>query len=69
MPVIDGEIIDNTNGYLSKFNTYYLIKEYFPKDLKDTHMTKLLDSVKDEYLNILFTPKEIKQYEIKPEHI
>ncbi|RJR30437.1 hypothetical protein C4564_00470 [Candidatus Microgenomates bacterium] len=69
MPVIENKITDNTLGYLSKYNTYYLIKEYHPKDLINIHMTKLLDSIKDEYLGLLFSPEERAKHNITKEHI
>lgn len=69
MPVINGKVVDNTLGYLSKYNIYYLIKEYYPDELVDVHMTKLLNDLKDKYLHIFFSPKELDKYEISPELI
>lgn len=69
-----GKYIDHTLGYLSQFNTYYLIKEYPLKELKkmDTHksgMLDLLNNYKDEILLKVFTMEEIKDLGITREHI
>jgi len=50
--------IDHTHGYLSKRNTYYLIKEYELEEIKDENMSKFLTHHKEEMLNKLFTSKE-----------
>lgn len=66
--------IDNTLGYLSQFNRYFKIKEYTLDELKamDTHrscMYDLLPNLQQEYLDKVFTKKELKDLKIGLEHI
>jgi len=66
--------VDNTLGYLSRFNTYFLIKEYMLADLRelDTHkscMYDLLSKHQEEMLGKVFTKKQLKDLEITHDHI
>ena len=65
--------VDNTLGHLAKFNKHFLIKEYTLPQLKklDTHrscMYDLFPELQEEYLNKVFTKKEIKEFGIEPSH-
>ena len=65
-----GEVfVDNTLGYLSKDNEYFLIKEFSLKDLENVKMTALLLTIKDETLSNLFSKKELKKFKITTAHI
>jgi len=63
------KFIDNTLGYLSKANTYYLMSEHDLEDLQSVNMSKMLTQTKEEVLKKLFTEKEIDGHGIKHEHI
>ena len=67
--------VDNTLGYLSQFNNYFLIKEYLLEELCKLDETAypeiifdLVSFHKNEYLNKVFTKDELKELEIKHEH-
>ena len=66
---IGNEYIDNTLGYLSKNNFYYLISEHNFKDLQGVNMSKMLIKEKESVLKNLFTDKEIKDFNIEIKHI
>ena len=66
---VGNEYIDNTLGYLSKKNTYYLISEYTLEDLADTNMSKMLLKLKEDELSKLFTDSERKELGIETSHI
>jgi len=60
MPIIGAKVVDNTNGYLSKYNEYLMLGFYLPHQLEESpnFMTKLLNKEKEKVLSKLFTPKE-----------
>ncbi|HEC32880.1 MAG TPA: hypothetical protein ENI63_01310 [Candidatus Kaiserbacteria bacterium] len=66
---VDGKYIDNTLGYLSKKNTYFLISQHSLSDIKCVDMNKMLVKKKEKMLNILFTKDEITELGIKISHI
>lgn len=68
--------IDNTLGYLSQFNNFYLLQEYTLDELRELdkaaypkHIFDLVKYWKDEMLGKVFTKKEIKDLGIKDNHI
>jgi len=63
------QYVDNTLGYLSKRNTYYLISEHTLKEIQDDNMVKLLVNIKEKILSKLFTNKEKKELGINSTHI
>lgn len=64
-----GNYVDNTLGYLSKKNTYYLISEHTLKEIQGENMVKSLVNNKEKILNKLFTNKEKKELGINLTHI
>jgi len=66
---VDGKYIDNTLGYLSKRNTYFLISEHSLSDLDGVHMSKMLIKEKEKMLDALFTKDEITELGITLSHI
>jgi hypothetical protein len=66
---VGNEYIDNTLGYLSQKNSYYLISEYTLEDLVDTDMSKMLLKLKEEELSKLFSDSERKELGIETSHI
>lgn len=66
---IQNNFVDNTLGYLSKVNTYYLISEHSLEELQGVNMSKMLTQVKKDVLSKIFTDKEIKDLDIKDSHI
>ena len=61
---VKGKYIDNTLGYLSKRNTYFLISEHSLSDLEYVDMSKMLVKEKKKMLDILFTNNEITELSI-----
>lgn len=62
--------IDNTLGYLTNRNIYFLIYRYFlNKETLNMDMNKLLRGSKTEWIDKLFTKKEQKKWGITTEHI
>jgi hypothetical protein len=68
---VNNEYVDNTLGYLSKKNFYYLISEHTLEELQrdDVNMSKMLINQKENLLRELFTQDEIIEQEIRSEHI
>ncbi len=66
---VGDEYIDNTLGYLSKRNTYFLVSEHGLDDVADMNMSKLLLSQKEAMLNSLFTPDELQNQGITTDHL
>lgn len=68
---VDGEYVDNTLGYLSKKNFYYLISEHTLVELQndDVNMSAMLVKQKENILRELFTKDEMEEQDIKNEHI
>ncbi|MCW9054910.1 MAG: hypothetical protein OQJ98_02965 [Candidatus Pacebacteria bacterium] len=66
---VNGEYIDNTLGYLSKNNTYFLISEHSLFDLEGVDMSKMLVQEKEKMLGVLFTEDELSEYSITLAHI
>jgi hypothetical protein len=63
----EGEYIDNTLGYLSKRNIYFLLEDYDNNHLidEDIHMDKLLIEWKEKTLQQIFSPKEVEELKIE----
>lgn len=68
---VNGEYVDNTLGYLSKNNFYYLISEHTLEELQkdDVNMSDMLVKQKESILGKLFSKSEMEEQEIKNEHI
>ncbi|MFC1732244.1 hypothetical protein ACFL6I_18205 [candidate division KSB1 bacterium] len=66
---VEGKYIDNTLGYLSKKNTYFLISEHSLSDLENVDMSKMLVKEKEKMLATLFTKDEITKFGITLGHI
>jgi len=63
------DYIDNTLGYLSKRNTYYLLSEHKLEELEDARMSDMLTDEKEKMLGKLFTDEERKEFGIEINHI
>ena len=63
------QYVDNTLGYLSKSDIYYLISEHTLEEIQDDDMVKLLVNIKEKILSKLFTDKEKKELGINSTHI
>lgn len=66
---INGEYVDNTLGYLSKANTYYLIREGGKKEFDKVDMIQDIRNQKISLLSELFTAEEILKYDITIHHL
>lgn len=66
---VEDGYIDNTLGYLSKRNDYFLIKHYKYSEVENENMSKLLIKEKEEILNKLFSEQELKEIGIDISHI
>jgi hypothetical protein len=68
---VNNEYVDNTLGYLSKKNFYYLISEHTLEELQrdDVNMSKMLMNQKENILKELFTEDEMKNHDIRNDHI
>lgn len=68
---VNNEYVDNTLGYLSKKNFYYLISEHTLEELQknDVNMSKMLAEQKENILEELFTKDEMFEQDIRNEHI
>ena len=75
--VLDGnkesKYVDNTLGYLSSYNTYYKVAEFFLSDLTDYEhplgMEYLLMEFKFAFIDLLFTEKEQQDLAVTVQHI
>lgn len=63
------EYVDNTLGYLSKRNTYFLISEHSSEELESVDMSKMLAQEKEKMLDTLFSEDELAEMGITLSHI
>lgn len=65
--VTDGKYVDNTLGYLSKANTYYLVEEYTKEEVLKMDMRMSIDGMKARFLKLATENPDTEHF--KPEEI
>lgn len=63
LEVDEGIYRDNTLGYLSRENEYFLIKTYTKDELANTQMNEVNDNAKRDFLSRLYSKEELETME------
>lgn len=63
----DGKYVDNTLGYLSKANEYFLVEEYSKEEVLKMDMRKSIDGMKARFLKLATENPDTEHF--KPEEI